>query len=78
MKILKGDRNQCTSCKEYFNSIGAFEKHRTGKMYDRRCLTTDEMLSKGMSINHAGFWIGTKMPTNLVQRLSGDSNEDRN
>ena len=69
MKLLKGDRNQCTACHHYFNSIGAFEKHRTGKMDSRRCLTPDEMQDKGMSVNQAGFWIGTKMPANLVQRL---------
>lgn len=69
MKLLRGDRNQCASCKQYFNSIGAFEKHRTGKMNARRCLTEQEMLSKGMSINHAGFWIGTKMPDKLIHKL---------
>jgi hypothetical protein len=69
MKLLKGDRNQCTSCKHYFNSIGAFEKHRTGAMNNRRCLTEDEMINKGMSVNSAGFWIGTKMPDKLVQQL---------
>ena len=78
MKLLKGDRNQCASCKEFFNSIGAFEKHRTGKMDSRRCLTPDEMTKKGMSINHRGFWIGTKMPAGLISQLSEKEHENRN
>lgn len=78
MKLLKGDRNQCTICNQYFNSTRAFEKHRVGKYNDRRCLTAEEMLAKGMSLNAAGFWIGTKMPTNLVDQLSGVTHENRN
>lgn len=62
MKPLNGDRNQCTGCNRYFNSTGAFEKHRTGKYgVDRRCLNEEEMIAKGMSINRDGFWIGSKM-----------------
>jgi hypothetical protein len=64
MKILKGKRNQCGACNEYFNSFGAFDKHRVGKYgKDRRCLTTEEMIEKKMSKNEAGFWIGEKMKT---------------
>ena len=61
---LRGDRNQCQGCKEYFNSTLAFDKHRTGAHgKDRRCLTADEMQQKGMSKNHDGFWITRTMPT---------------
>ena len=50
MRMLRGDRNQCQGCKEYFNSTGAFEKHRTGKYgVDRRCKTPEEMIEKGLS-----------------------------
>jgi len=36
--------------------------HRTGQHgVDRRCMTTDEMIVKGMSLNHKNFWIGSKM-----------------
>lgn len=53
-----GDRNQCPSCDEYFNSTAAFDKHRTGKFgIDRRCMTKEEMESKGMLKNASGFWI---------------------
>ena len=59
---LTGMKNQCQSCKRYFNSNGAFEKHRTGQHgIDRRCMTVDEMIKKGMSLNYKNFWIGSKM-----------------
>lgn len=55
---LSGDRNQCPSCNELFNSTTSFDKHRTGKFGDdRRCMTKEEMESKGMLKNAAGFWI---------------------
>lgn len=62
MKLLRGDRNQCQICKQYFNSTGAFEKHRTGKHgVDRRCRTPEEMIEIGMILRPDGFWIGSQM-----------------
>jgi hypothetical protein len=64
MRRLLGDRNQCPTCKLYFNSTAAFDKHRTGKFskyLDRRCLSQDEMKAKGMTQNAAGFWVGKPM-----------------
>jgi hypothetical protein len=62
MKILKGRRNQCQGCKEYFNSVGAFDKHRTGEYgKSRRCKTKEEMEASGMVLREDGFWIGEKM-----------------
>lgn len=59
MKVLKGDKNQCPTCKEYFNSTSAFQKHRVGEFgKDRRCRTVDEMKSIGMMQKPDGFWIG--------------------
>jgi len=64
--MLSGDRNQCQGCKEFFNSTFAFEKHRTGEFgKDRRCLAVEEMESKGMSKNSAGFWISSSMPADI-------------
>lgn len=61
--IVRGDRNQCPSCKELFNSSAAFEKHRTGAFgIDRRCLTVDEMRAKGMEVNAAGYWVTALNP----------------
>ena len=63
MKVLRGDRNQCKGCMEYFNSTGAFEKHRTGVYgVDRRCRTPEELIGRGFSLNAAGYWIASKMP----------------
>jgi hypothetical protein len=74
---LKGDRNQCQSCKEYFNSTGSFEGHRTGKHgVDRRCRTPDEMIERGYSKNKLGFWIASKMPESLLEKITGEKHED--
>lgn len=60
---LAGERTRCAACGEFFNSAAAFAKHRTGPFAPvnrpdtRRCLTVDEMTSKKMSRNSAGFWI---------------------
>ena len=74
---LKGDRNQCQSCKEYFNSTGAFEGHRTGKHgVDRRCRTVGEMIERGYSKNKLGFWIASKMPESLLEKITGEKHAD--
>lgn len=74
---LTGQRNQCRGCSQYFNSITAFEKHRTGD-YDhgRRCKTPEEMIAEGMSLNAAGFWITKHMNTNKQKLLQGIDNDD--
>lgn len=62
-KQLRGDRNQCAGCGQYFNSLHAFDKHRTGEHgLDRRCLSPDEMTAKGMHVASDGFWRGSAMP----------------
>lgn len=69
MKLLNGQRNQCQGCKQYFNSVGAFEKHRTGKHgVDRRCRTPEELIALGCSLNKDGFWITAKMPEHMKKR----------
>lgn len=66
---LGSQRNQCQGCKQYFNSNGAFEKHRTGKHgVNRRCLTPDEMIAKKMSINKDGFWITEAYDYNIKRK----------
>jgi hypothetical protein len=68
MKLLKGNRNQCQGCKEYFNSTGSFDKHRTGKHgVDRRCRTIEEMTGIGMSVNSEGYWIRKNMPESVIR-----------
>lgn len=58
---LTGNRNQCQSCKEYFNSNTAFDKHRTGEhCTGRRCRTPEEMTALGMLVSSSGYWITEK------------------
>lgn len=72
-KTLRGDRNQCPTCAEYFNSGFAFSKHRIGKHgVDRRCMSVAEMDDAGMSRNQAGFWISSAN-SNADFRSSSDS-----
>ena len=68
MKPLVGNRNECGTCKQRFNSNKPFIWHRIGKFgVDRRCMTTEEMLAAGMSLNKDGFWITEKMPQQLKE-----------
>ncbi len=48
---------QCPTCKGYFNSVRAFDFHRTGPAEDRRCLTVPEMVEKGMEKNRRDYWV---------------------
>jgi hypothetical protein len=66
---LTGSRNQCQSCKQYFNSVTAFDKHRIGEHgVNRRCRTPEEMTALGMLVNHAGFWITEKYDGHMDTR----------
>lgn len=68
-KTLRGDRNQCSGCHEYFNSTHAFEKHRIGQHgVDRRCMTPDEMRAHGMHIGADDFWRGSVMPSSVLDK----------
>jgi len=63
LKVLRGNRNQCGVCNQYFNSNTPFEIHRVGQHgVNRRCMIEEEMLAAGMSLNADGFWISSKMP----------------
>lgn len=55
---LTGSRCLCRGCGEYFNSVFSFDRHRIwASPTVQRCLTHEEMVRKGMSINASGFWI---------------------
>jgi hypothetical protein len=72
---LRGDRNQCRGCMQYFNSTFAFDKHRTGRYgKERRCRTIEEMQSLGMIINASGFWV-SGVNYRLEQTTAADSRE---
>jgi hypothetical protein len=57
---LTGQRNQCPTCGELFTRNSVFEKHRTGKMDNRRCLTVEEMDAAGMFRGEDQFWRGAR------------------
>ena len=60
---LTGDRNQCPTCGDYFNSTAAFDKHRAGNFsVGRYCLPNWERWCKGMRQRPDGFWVGSEMP----------------
>ena len=68
-KLKVGEsRNQCQACKQYFNSNTAFDFHRIGEHgVDRRCMTVEEMLGRGMEVNQAGYWIKEKFNRRFKQ-----------
>lgn len=60
-------RCKCPGCGEFFNSTGAFDKHRTGAHgKDRRCMSDEEMRMKGMDINADGYWVTALMPAGIA------------
>lgn len=54
------DQCQCPTCKLYFNSTYAFDKHRYGPYTadesTRHCLTLLEMRSSGWTQGRRGHW----------------------
>jgi len=70
-KPLRGDRNQCAACGNYFNSTAAFDKHRVGEFgKDRGCMGWFEMAHIGMHYGADGFWRGSKMPAALLDKVA--------
>lgn len=73
---LTAIRAQCGECKAHFNSVSAFDAHRTGdyghRGLNRRCRTPDEMRAAGMLQNAAGFWITRAYCGPDRTRISGD------
>jgi hypothetical protein len=68
---LTGSRCLCRGCGEYFNSVHAFDRHRIWVSPTvQRCLTHEEMVGKGMSINSSGFWITEPHRKHRVKRVT--------
>ncbi len=59
---LTGQRCQCSACGGYFRAVSTFDKHRVGPYLDRKCLTSDEMKSRGWELDESGFWITGRNP----------------
>ena len=50
------NRCQCAGCGEYFASPTAFDRHQRVGNGDVRCLSEDEMRSRGMVRSDVGWW----------------------
>lgn len=57
---LRGDRNICPTCLEFFNSSFAFDSHRRGEITNRKCMTKAEMIEKGFARNDDFYWVTEK------------------
>lgn len=74
---LTGDKCQCPTRDQLFNSTYAFDKHRVGTWGSRRCLTDIEMRAKGMAVNRGGFWISQALPASAMPiAASGERETD--
>jgi hypothetical protein len=72
------DKCRCT-CGEYFNSTYAFTEHRTGdgekRGLNRRCLTVEELISKGWVKNKTGHWVTRPYAERALRARSADLKE---
>ena len=69
--MLTGNRCECPTCGEVFRSTAAFDKHRTGKHgIDRRCMTTAEMVGRGMAKAKSG-WVTQPSNSHFQSRVFG-------
>lgn len=69
---LTGNRTECTTCLECFNSESAFDRHLVSN-YDyrkstRRCLTVPQMIAKGFTTNPKGYWIRSQRRAGTLRR----------
>jgi hypothetical protein len=50
-------RCQCTACCDYFGNVVRLDRHRIGDCHaGRRCLTVEELASRGWLRNARGCW----------------------
>jgi len=70
---LTGSRCLCRGCGEYFNSVKSFDRHRIDYPDGRRCLSSDEMHQRGMTLNRQGFWITEPMRKHHPQAFASRS-----
>lgn len=61
---LRAGRCQCPVCGELFTSVREFDRHRIGTFeqiggrgHDRRCLTAEDLASRGWRKDARGFWM---------------------
>jgi hypothetical protein len=57
----------CSACHEQFGSVFAFDKHRTGKKEDRRCMEIEEMFDKKMYFDtETRKWVSGRQPDSRI------------
>jgi hypothetical protein len=73
--------NLCRSCRQDFNSVELFDRHRVGKhAYDwspecedgRRCLDANEMAALGWRLNARGRWVDPARAARAAQIESAE------
>jgi len=55
-------KSNCRGCNKVFGGVEAFDMHRTDPYMprgSRRCMTDEEMLSKGLHQSKKGWWVRT-------------------
>jgi hypothetical protein len=57
---------KCPACGEYFTSDYPFRMHRTGPYTGRKCLSKEEMETKGMEFNRKGYWMSRKREMSIL------------
>ena len=75
--MLSGQRNECPTCGERFNSNAAFDRHRRGvfspriPQAPRHCATPEQMTEAGMTRNAGGWWITRPFSPDAKKARSG-------
>lgn len=57
---LTGDRNQCPTCGEFFDTTEDFDLHRYGAWRERKCKDPNSM--RYMEKDQWGFWKDVREP----------------
>ena len=71
-------KSLCTGCHRIFASLSAFDLHRTGKFErkKRRCMTEQQMLTRGMVQNAKGWWMRSAFDGQLPWSVSEEKQEE--
>ncbi len=56
-RALRGAHCRCSVCGLEFNSLTAFDCHRTGEWLARGCIPINAMAAKGMRLSRSGWWV---------------------
>lgn len=54
-----GNQAHCGACHRTFSSVSTFDRHRSGHVDDRHCVSPEGV---GLRLNHHGVWAGEGRP----------------